>query len=188
MGTKACSRGRIARWALALAGVAVGWSTLSGSGAIVHAQRPSVAGRTAGVSTGHPLTTAAALEILLAGGNAFDSGVASLLVGGVVEKDLYSLGGEALVLVYPAAEGKVASNVGQGWAPKKATIEWYRDRGRDLAGARLDPAVVPGALHVAADSSRALGHNELRAGGGPGDRVCRTRVPAASEDGSVDRA
>jgi len=43
-------------------------------------------GPTGGVSTGHPLTTSAALAILLKGGNAFDAGVASLLVGGVLEK------------------------------------------------------------------------------------------------------
>src|SRR5687768_1344741 len=65
------------------------------------ALRPAVAGPNGGVSTGHPLTTAAALSILLKGGNAFDAGVASLLAGGVLEQDLYSLGGEALVLVYP---------------------------------------------------------------------------------------
>ena len=63
------------------------------------ALRPAVMGPQAGVSTGHPLTTAAALEILLKGGNAFDAGVTSLIVGGVLEQDLYSLGGEALVLV-----------------------------------------------------------------------------------------
>jgi len=57
------------------------------------ALRPAVMGPTGGVSTGHPLTTAAALAILLKGGNAFDAGVASLLAGGVLEQDLYSLGG-----------------------------------------------------------------------------------------------
>src|SRR5258706_15969930 len=62
------------------------------------ALRPAVMGPSGGVSTGHPLTTAGALGILLKGGNAFDAGVASLLVGGVIEQDLYSLGGEALVL------------------------------------------------------------------------------------------
>ena len=36
------------------------------------ALRPLVAGPNGGVSTGHPLVTAAALEILLKGGNAFD--------------------------------------------------------------------------------------------------------------------
>ena len=108
-----------------------------------------VAGPTGGVSTGHPLTTAAASEILLKGGNAFDAGVASLLVGGVVEQDLYSLGGEALVLVYPKKEGKVTSIVGQGWAPKAVDVDWYVSRGKSLQGAGLDPAVVPGALHAA---------------------------------------
>jgi gamma-glutamyltranspeptidase / glutathione hydrolase len=113
------------------------------------ALRPAVAGPTAGVSTGHPLTTAAAFEILLKGGNAFDAGVASLLVGGVVEQDLYGLGGEALVLVYPVKEKKVTSIVGQGWAPRAVDVDWYLSRGKTLQGAGLDPAVVPGALHAA---------------------------------------
>ena len=43
------------------------------------AERPSVMGRNAGVSAGHPLTTAAAFEVLTRGGNAFDAGVAALL-------------------------------------------------------------------------------------------------------------
>src|SRR5262249_60879845 len=67
-------------------------------------QRPLVGGRNGGASAGHPLTTAAAFEVLLKGGNAFDAGVAAMLVGGVVEQDLYSLGGEGLVLVYPLSE------------------------------------------------------------------------------------
>ena len=113
------------------------------------AERPPVMGRNAGVSAGHPLTTAAALEILTRGGNAFDAGVAALLVGGVVEQDLYSLGGEALVLVYPRQDGKVVAVVGQGWAPAGATVDWYTARGKSLDGKGLDPAVVPGALHAA---------------------------------------
>ena len=113
------------------------------------ALRPAVMGPSGGVSTGHPLTSAAALEVLLKGGNAFDAGVASLLVGGVVEQDLYSLGGEALVLVYPKKEGKVTSIVGQGWAPKAVDVDWYLSRGKSLEGEGLDPAVVPGALHAA---------------------------------------
>ena len=49
-----------------------------------------------------------------------DAGVTALLVGGVVEQDLYSLGGEALVLVYPQKD-KVTSIVGQGWARRPLT-------------------------------------------------------------------
>ena len=113
------------------------------------ALRPAVMGPNGGVSTGHPLTTAAAFSTLLKGGNAFDAGVTSLLVGGVVEQDLYSLGGEALVLVYPRTERKVTSVVGQGWAPKAVDVDWYLSRNKHLDGAGLDPAVVPGALHAA---------------------------------------
>jgi gamma-glutamyltranspeptidase / glutathione hydrolase len=117
--------------------------------AVRAAERPPVMGRNGGVSAGHPLTTAAAFEILARGGNAFDAGVAALLVGGVVEQDLYSLGGEALVLVYPRSTGKVTSVVGQGWAPQGATIDRYAARNKNLDGKGLDPAVVPGALHAA---------------------------------------
>lgn len=113
------------------------------------ALRPMVSGPSGGVSTGHPLTTAAAFQILLKGGNAFDAGVASLIAGGVLEQDLYSLGGEALVLVYPRKENKVTSIVGQGWAPKAVDVDWYLSRKKTLDGAGLDPAVVPGALHAA---------------------------------------
>ncbi len=113
------------------------------------ALRPAVMGPTGGVSTGHPLTTAAAFGVLLKGGNAFDAGVASLLAGGVLEQDLYSLGGEALVLVYPVKEKKVTSIVGQGWAPKAVDVDWFLSRGKSLDGEGLDPAVVPGALHAA---------------------------------------
>src|SRR3970040_3121786 len=60
------------------------------------ALRPAVMGPSAGVSTGHPLTTAAAFGILLKGGNAFDGGVAALLPGGVLQQALYSRGGDAL--------------------------------------------------------------------------------------------
>lgn len=113
------------------------------------ALRPAVMGPSGGVSTGHPLTTAAAFGILLDGGNAFDAGVTALLAGGVLEQDLYSLGGEALVLVYPTSEDKVTSVVGQGWAPGAVDVDWYQSRNKTLQGEGLDPAVVPGAVHAA---------------------------------------
>ena len=113
------------------------------------ALRPAVMGPSGGVSTGHPLTTAVAFGILLKGGNAFDAGVAALLAGGVLEQDLYSLGGEALVLVYPKRDAKVTSVVGQGWAPHAVDVDWYLARQKNLQGEGLDPAVVPGALHAA---------------------------------------
>jgi gamma-glutamyltranspeptidase / glutathione hydrolase len=113
------------------------------------ALRPAVSGPSGGVSAGHPLTSAAAFQILLKGGNAFDAGVAAMFTAGVLEQDLFSLGGEGLVLVYPTAEKKVTSIVGQGWAPKGVDADWYLSRKKTLDGAGLDPAVVPGAVHAA---------------------------------------
>ena len=132
------------------------------------ALRPIVSGPTGGVSTGHPLTTAAAFSILLKGGNAFDAGVASLIAGGVLEQDLYSLGGEALVLVYPKRENKVTSIVGQGWAPKAVDVDWYLSRNKSLDGAGLDPAVVPGALHAALTVLEKWGTMSFEEVAGPG--------------------
>jgi len=136
--------------------------------------RPPVIGRNAGVSAGHPLTTAAALEILQQGGNAFDAGVAALLVGGVVEQDLYGIGGEALILIYPQDEAKVTSITGQGWAPASADIDEYLRQSKNLRGQGLDASVVPGAFHAALTvlerwgtmsfevvSKRAIEHAEL---------------------------
>src|SRR4029077_10928884 len=117
---------------------------------IVGGTRPPVIGSSGGVSAGHPLTSAAGFEILLRGGNAFDAGVAAILAGGVVEQDLFSLGGESLVLVYPVKEKKVTSIVGQGWEPKGASIEYFKSRGKtDLGADGLDPTVIPGSLHGA---------------------------------------
>ncbi|MCC7008157.1 MAG: gamma-glutamyltransferase [Acidobacteria bacterium] len=130
-----------------LAGVLVVASVLAAPQLPV--QRPPVIGRSAGISTGHPLTTAAAHGILVQGGNAFDAGVAAMLVGGVVEQDLYSLGGEGHALVYPQREKKVSSVNGQGWAPAFATIDWFTSRHKNFVGIGLDPAVVPGVLHAA---------------------------------------
>src|ERR1700716_554767 len=149
--TRDCPRPRPAMrriWLMAAALLALATPDVFGTAAGA-AERPAVMGRNGGVSAGHPLTTAAGFEILTRGGNAFDAGVAALLVGGVVEQDLYSLGGEALVLVYPRNDGKVTAVVGQGWAPAGATIEWYAARGKSLDGKGLDRAVVPGALHAA---------------------------------------
>ena len=152
------------------------------------ALRPAVMGPTGGVSTGHPLTTAAAFGILLKGGNAFDAGVASLIAGGVLEQDLYSLGGEALVLVYPKKENKVTSIVGQGWAPKAVDVDWYLSRKKTLDGAGLDPAVVPGALHAALTVLEKWGTMSFEEVAAPGNRVRRERLPDAPQHGAGDPA
>ena len=133
-------------------------------------QRPPVMGRTAGVSAGHPLTTAAAVEILQKGGNAFDAGVAAMLVGGVVEQDLYGFGGEGLVLVYPraGAQGDVGRRTGLGCQGRDHRLVYGTQQ--DPRRLRYRSGGRAGRTPRGADRARALGHDDLRAG----RRACRS--------------
>ena len=149
--------------------------------------RPPVMGRNAGVSAGHPLTTAAAMEILQQGGNALDAGVAALLVGGVVEQDLYGIGGEALILVYPAMEGEVVSVTGQGWAPGAASIDDYGGR-PDARRERVRSIGCSRSVSRRADRARTLGHDELRRGREASDRICRRGISASGSHGRCHQA
>ena len=133
-------------------------------------QRPPVMGRTAAVSTGHPLTTAATLEILHKGGNAFDAGVTAMLVGGVLEQDLYSLGGEGNALLYPRREGKVirsTARVGRRDSRPSSGSHPKPDDGRDGSrsggGAWRDPH--------RAHRARTVGNHDVRAGLRARDRL-----------------
>ena len=113
------------------------------------ALRPAVMGPSGGVSTGHPLTTAAAFGILLKGGNAFDAGVASLIAGGRARTGSLQSRRRSAGAGVPKKDANVTSIVGQGWAPHAVDVDWYLSRGKTLDGEGLDPAVVPGALHAA---------------------------------------
>ena len=147
-------------------------------------QRPPVMGRNAGVSAGHPLTTAAAFEVLPKGGNAFDAGVAAMLVGGVVEQDLVQpRRRRRWCSSIRAKDRKVTSVVGQGWAPKGATSIGIVAQGKTLAGAGLDPAVVPGALHAALTVLERWGTMSFEQVSRPRDRIRRAGLSAAAAHG-----
>jgi len=77
---------------------------------------PAVPGRSAGrsadravpaVAAGHPLTLRAALDVLAAGGNAFDAAVAAGFTAAVAEPTLSSLAGGGFLLAAPAGSDPV---------------------------------------------------------------------------------
>jgi hypothetical protein len=74
------------------------------------------------VATGHPVATGAAEQILRAGGNAVDAGVAAGLALGVVQPDLVSVAGVAPIIMYDAATGQVTSQDGVGGWPAAAEV------------------------------------------------------------------
>jgi gamma-glutamyltranspeptidase/glutathione hydrolase len=68
------------------------------------ASRPAV-GKQGMVSTAHPLATQVGLEILEAGGNAFDAAVAVSAALNVVEPMMSGMGGFGVILLYDAEKG-----------------------------------------------------------------------------------
>src|SRR5690348_12690468 len=81
------------------------------------------------VAAGRNFTVQAGTRILAAGGNAFDAGVAAVFAAAVNEISHFGLGGEAPVVLYQAATGKVTVVSGQGTAPKAASPKVFQAAG-----------------------------------------------------------
>jgi len=68
-------------------------------------QRPVIAAQEFAVSSGHGLATQAGFEILSAGGNAVDAGVAAGIALGVLHSDLVNVAGVAPIMIRMAETG-----------------------------------------------------------------------------------
>jgi gamma-glutamyltranspeptidase/glutathione hydrolase len=66
------------------------------------------------------------------GGNAIDAAVAAAFAEGVVNPHMHTIGGEAPMLIYSAAAGRVVALNGNMTAPSRATIDHYRSLGMKL--------------------------------------------------------
>src|SRR6056300_842816 len=82
-------------------------------------------------STSHPLSTAAALDILRQGGNALDAATAAVAVQCVVEPQSTSVGGDCFCLYAPADSDEVIAINGSGRAPAGLEASWLREEGFD---------------------------------------------------------
>ena len=110
--------------------------------------RPTLQGTFGMTASTHWLATACAQAVLERGGNAFDAAVAGAFVLHVVEPHLNGPGGD-LTGVFVTASEPDAPRVlmGQGPAPRAATIDHYRAEGLDLVpGSGVLAAAVPGAV------------------------------------------
>ncbi len=109
--------------------------------------RPVIMGTHGVLAAGHYLATFAGLRILQQGGNAIDAGVATGICEHLLEPHQNGAGGEAPILIYSAKHGKAFSINGHGTAPRRATIEWFREQEIDLIpGNGFLPATVPAAF------------------------------------------
>jgi gamma-glutamyltranspeptidase / glutathione hydrolase len=107
-------------------------------------QRPNVRGRRHAASAGHSLAVLAAFQVLEAGGNAVDAGVAAGLVTNIVQPDFAHFGGIAPIIIYDARTHETVSLAGIGWYPARLTAAWLRERHGEIPYGVLR-SVVPGA-------------------------------------------
>src|SRR5437773_10923425 len=89
------------------------------------ATRPAV-GKQGMISTAHPLATQAGLEILEAGGNAFDAAVAVAATLNVVEPMMSGMGGFGVALIYDADKGAIRCLDASGRFPAATDADVFR--------------------------------------------------------------
>ena len=115
--------------------------------------RPTLRGTFGMAASTHWLATATAQSVLERGGNAVDAAVAAGFVLHVVEPHLNGPGGDLTGLFRLAGDGATDAAgarvfMGQGPAPRRATIAHYRDTEglSEVPGAGTLAAAVPGAV------------------------------------------
>jgi gamma-glutamyltranspeptidase / glutathione hydrolase len=112
-------------------------------------------------ATSHPMATLAALDVLRSGGNAADAAIAAVAMQCVVEPQSTGIGGDCFVL-YSRAGALPAALNGSGRAPKKATVEWYVERGiREIEVPTPHAVTVPGAVDAWCVFNREYGTRPL---------------------------
>jgi gamma-glutamyltranspeptidase/glutathione hydrolase len=109
--------------------------------------RPEILGTFGVVTSTHWLASQTGMEILAAGGNAFDAAVATGFALQIVEPHLNGPGGEVPIILHHAQSRATRVLCGQGVAPAKATVAHYRGLGLELVpGTGFLAATVPGSF------------------------------------------
>lgn len=109
------------------------------------AWRPVIAARRHAISTGHYLATQAGFQVLEAGGNAVDAGVAAALVLTVVHSDQVNAAGVAPMLIYVADRGEIITIDGVGTWPAAVRCEMFEVGNNGQIPEDLRRTVVPAA-------------------------------------------
>ena len=151
---------RIVRGALTALGVSL-IAVTSPAQAPTAAQAVGTAGM---VSTAHPLATEAGLQILAAGGNAFDAAVAIAAALNVVEPMMSGIGGYGTILVYDAKSKRTRFLNSSGRIPAAVNSDAFRAPTPNFLENRRGAKAVstPGNLHAWEAMSREYGTRPWR--------------------------
>lgn len=107
---------------------------------VARPRRPNVMAHRHVVVSGHYWASLAGLQILEAGGNAIDAGVATGLAIDVLESQFVGFGGVAPIMIHLAATNEVVVVNGVGPWPRAASAAYFRDR--------YDGRIPEGLLHT----------------------------------------
>jgi len=137
----------------------------------------------AAVASAHPLATQAGMEILAAGGNAFDAAVAVSAALAVVEPYSSGIGGGGFWLLHRAADGRDVMVDGRERAPLAASRDLYLDdQGEVVPGLSMNGALAAGIPGEPA----ALAHIAEHYGNLPLSRTLAPAIRLAREGFTVD--
>src|SRR5947207_8126937 len=141
--------------------------------------RPTIVAQHGMVAAGHPLAAEAGMRILKAGGNAVDAAMATWAVQGEVEPGMTGLGADMFVLVYLAKTHEVKFINGTGFAPRAATIDFYKPKGGIPEDGPLSIS-VPGAVGGAALAVQKYGTRPLAEVLAPAIEIAEQGFPITS--------
>src|SRR5665213_3286247 len=109
------------------------------------AHRPTIAVTRHAIAAGHYLASTAGFDVLQAGGNAIDAGVAAGIALGVLQTDLVNVAGVAPIMIYHAEKREVVTIAGLGTWPRALDPELFmREHGGKIPVGVLR-TVVPAA-------------------------------------------
>jgi gamma-glutamyltranspeptidase/glutathione hydrolase len=135
----------------------------------------------AAIASAHPLATEAGMEILAAGGNAFDAAVAISAALAVVEPKGSGLGGGGFYLLHRASDGRQVFLDAREVAPAAATRDMYLDAdGKVIEGLSTRSAKaagIPGEPAAFAHLATNYGRLPLATSMAPAIRLAREGYP-----------
>jgi gamma-glutamyltranspeptidase/glutathione hydrolase len=135
------------------------------------------------VSSAHPLASEAGLEVLRAGGNAFDAAVATAATLGVVEPMMSGVGGYGTIVIYDARKRQTRFLNSSGRIPRSVDSDAFRPPTPDYLGNRRGAKSVSTPGTVASWEAMSRQYGKL-----PWKRLFDQAIKLARDGFPVDQA